>query len=140
MITAGNLDHAHAIGKATGYFFNPACDVVISREKDGKLLGGVIFTLFTGASISTHVASFDPCWVDRDLVWIVFNYAFEQLGVGKIICRIPASNRKAIEFGYKLGFMLETRISDVFPDGDQLIISMRRENCRWLKRGYNGRK
>ncbi|MCK1742169.1 GNAT family N-acetyltransferase [Bradyrhizobium sp. 139] len=139
MITAGNIEHARAIAKEAGCHFNPECDVVMSREENGKLLGGVIFTGYTGASIGLHVAGFDPHWINRDMLWITFHYPFEQLGVQKITGTIPTGNPKAVLFNRKLGFVEEARIADIFPDGDLLIMSMRKENCRWLKRGYRGK-
>lgn len=133
MITTGNLDHARTIAEEVGTFFNPACDHVISRARDGKLLGGVIFTGFTGASISIHVAGFSPHWINNNMLWITFDYPFNQLKVSKLIGQVPSCNRKALDFDLKLGFKEEARIMDIYPDGDLVILSMRRENCRWLK-------
>ena len=46
--------------------------------------------------------------------------------------QVPASNVRALEFDRKLGFIEETRIKDVFPDGDLVVLSMKREDCKWL--------
>ena len=74
------------------------------------------------------------------MLWITFDYPFNQLGVKKLIGQVPSSNLKALEFDKKLGFKEEARISDVFPDGDLIVLSMRREDCRWLKiRGFDGK-
>lgn len=139
MITAGNLDHARAIATAAGCSFNPECDRCISSEKDGRLLGGVIFTGYTGVSIGLHCAGFDPKWVDRDLLWMAFHYPFVQLNCHKITATIPSGNLKALLFDRKLGFSEEARIKDATPDGDLIILSMRRDECRWLKRGQRGK-
>jgi hypothetical protein len=138
VIVAGNIDHARAIAKDAGTFFNPECDRVIANVKDGRLLGGVIFTAYTGASMALHVAGFDPNWIDRDMLWITFHYPFVTCGVRKILGAIPTSNQKTVLFSRKLGFVEETRISDVFADSDLLIVSMRKEHCRWLRRGTRG--
>jgi hypothetical protein len=42
---------------------------------------------------------------------------------------------KALDFNRKLGFIEEARIAGVFRDADLVIMSMRREDCRWLTRG-----
>jgi RimJ/RimL family protein N-acetyltransferase len=139
MISTGIEAHGRAIAKAAGCFFNPECDHVISRSEGGILLGGVIFTGFTGASIGLHVAGFDPRWINKDMLWITFHYPFEQLGVRKITGTIPSGNRNALLFNAKLGFVEEARVADVFPDEDLIIMSMRREDCRWLKRGSRGK-
>jgi RimJ/RimL family protein N-acetyltransferase len=133
MIAAGNIDHAYTIAKAAGCIFNPAVDRAISRTRDGKLLGGVIFQDYNIASISIHVAGFASHWLNNDMLWISFDYPFNQLGVTKLIAQVPSCNRKALEFDLKLGFKEEARIADIFPDGDLLVLSMRREDCRWLK-------
>jgi hypothetical protein len=41
-----------------------------------------------------------------------------------------------LDFNTKLGFIEEARITGVFRDADLVIMSMRREDCRWLKRGH----
>jgi hypothetical protein len=134
MIETNNLEHARDISKAAPCTFNPATDHVVSRSRDGKLLGGVIFTGYTVASISIHVAGFAPRWINNNMLWISFNYPFEQLKVSKLIAQVPSRNRKALDFDLKLGFKQEAIVADLYPDGeDLLILSMRREDCRWLK-------
>ena len=128
-------DHYHGdrIAKASGVVFNPAGDVVISHSRQGELTGGMLYNNFTGASINIHIAGFDPRWGDRDLVWVGFDYPFNQLGCRKVFGQVPASNEQALEFDLKLGFKIETVIRDVFPDGDLVVVSMSKDDCRWLK-------
>jgi len=135
MITVGNHVHGRALAVAGGFFYNPESNVVFSREKDGKLLGGVVFQAYNGASIVIQVASFSPRWIDRDLLWMAFHYPFDQLGVRKLFTQTPSNNRKALDFNAKLGFKDEARIAGVFRDADLVIRSMCREDCRWLERG-----
>lgn len=139
MITLNNLTHAREIAKAAGCFFNPECDHCISNAKGDRLLGGVIFTGFTGASIGIHAGSFDPRWLDRNMLWIAFSYPFDQLGVDKLFGQIPSDNRKALDFNRKLGFIDEVRVPGVFPGADLIVMSMTRAQCRWLKRGQRGK-
>lgn len=140
MLVSNNLEHAYALATEIGIFFNPVCDHCISNEKDGRLLGGVIFQGFTGASIQIHVAGFDPRWIDRDMLWMAFVYPFEQLKVKKLIGQIPSDNRKALDFNRKLGFIEETRVAGVYRTGDMVVMTMTREQCRWLNRGSRGKK
>lgn len=144
MIVSGNPDHGRRIAAEAGTFFNPECDRVIARVDDetDELLGGVIYTGFKGfgSSIGLHVAGFDPRWIDRDMLWITFAYPFEQLGCVKITATVPTRNQKAVLFNRKLGFVEEARVANLFPDGSDLsIMTMRKEDCRWLKRGSRGR-
>jgi hypothetical protein len=127
-----NDDGVRIAGKA-GTHYNPAVDVVIaSVSADGELMGGVVYQGYTGASVQMHVASFMPNWITKDLLWVTFHYPFEQLGVKKVFGQVGVHNTKALEFDLKLGFKEETRIADVYPEGDMALLSMYKADCRWL--------
>lgn len=132
MISFDNIEHGFRIAEEAGCQFNPATDRVIAREEDGVLWGGNIFTGFTGASINTHTAGFRPGWANRDFLWCIFHYCFNQLGCKKVFGQVPEYNTKALEIDLKLGFKIVARIEDVFPDGACLVLSLAREDCRWL--------
>lgn len=132
-IVINDPEHGERIARLAGTFFNPRAHQVVARVRDGELLGGVIFTDYTRASITTHMAGFMKSWANRDLVWCVFYYAFEQLGVNKVFGPVPASNEESLKISLKLGFSEETRVKDVFVDGDLVVLSMCRDQCRWLK-------
>ncbi|MGE0677754.1 hypothetical protein [Pseudolabrys sp.] len=134
MIVFGVENHGHEIAKASGCSFNKNVDQVISRfdPATGQLLGGVIYQNFTGRSIGMHVAGFTPNWINKDLLWVCFDYPFTQLGCELVLGTVPAANTKALDFDLKLGFKEVTRVPDVFPNGDLVIVAMRREECRWL--------
>jgi RimJ/RimL family protein N-acetyltransferase len=125
-------ENVRTIAKSAGVHFNPECDVAVYRTLEEKLLGGVIFQGFTHASIEVHVAGFEPNWLNRDLLWVVFDYPFNQLGVSTVFSRIRESNPKALEFNLKIGFKVVHRIDGVFPDGQCIVTSLTRDNCRWL--------
>lgn len=113
--------------------FNRDCDTVIARIDGVQLIGGVIFTGYTGYSIHMHAAGFTHNWLNNDMVWAVFNYCFKQLPCKVAFVQVPESNTKSLEFTRKLGFIEQTRIYDVFDDGALVILKMRAEDCRWLK-------
>lgn len=140
MIVFNNEEYGHLIAQASGTAFNPAVDACIAREEDGVLLGGVIYQNYTGASIAMHVAGFDEHWVNIDMLWVCFHYPFVRLGCNKVFGQVPASNSKALEFDLKLGFKEVARIEDVFPDGDLIVVAMKREDCRWLRLKPRGLK
>lgn len=121
------------IANAAGVVFNRDADTVLCRVEHGELLGGVIFTDYTGSSINLHVAGFKPNWINNDMLWATFHYPFVQLNCKVILGRVSAANSKALEFDLKLGFSEVARIDDVFPDGSLILLAMRREDCRWLK-------
>lgn len=132
MIQFGNHEHGYRIAEAAGCVYNPAVDQVISRVEDGELWGGNIITGFTGVSVHMHTAGFRPGWANRDFLWVLFHYPFVQLGCRTVFGQVPESNTKALEIDLKLGFKIVARIDDVFPDGACLVLSLAREDCRWL--------
>lgn len=134
MIIFNNEEHGRAIAKAAGCTFNPECDRAISRtsDRDGELLGGVIYQNFTRESIAMHTAGFNDRWVTRDLIWVCFHYPFVQLGVKRIFGQVPETNTKALEFDLWFGFKILTKIDGVFPDGGAIVLVLEREDCKWL--------
>lgn len=139
-IKFNDMEHGYRIAHAAGCIFNPAADRVISVTSEGKLLGGNIYTGYTGASIQLHMAGFTPGWANRDFLWVAFDYPFNQLGCGKIFGQVPESNQRALEIDLKLGFKIVAKIEDVFPDGACYVVALAREDCRWLKLTPRGLK
>lgn len=133
MIVFGNIDHGRAIASASGTVFNPEVDQVIARVENGQLLGGVTYQGYTGASIQMHMAGFDDNWANRDMLWVAFDYPFNQLGCKKVFGQVPESNTRALEIDLKLGFKIVAKVEDVFPDGACYVLALAREDCRWLK-------
>lgn len=133
MIQFGNHEHGYRIAAEAGCTYNPAVDQVIAVTSQGKLLGGNILTGYTGVSIHMHTAGFAPAWATRDFLWVLFDYPFNQLGCKKVFGQVPEYNTRALEIDKKLGFKIVARIEDVFPDGACLVLSLAREDCRWLK-------
>ncbi len=123
------------IAKAAGTTFNPYADQSIARTKNGVLLGGVTYTDFTYYSIFTHIASFDPDWIDRDFLWVIFDYPFNQLKVANIFCNVKENNKKALTFVSKLGFKEVVRIPGIYQDHLVIMLRMHRDFCKWLALG-----
>lgn len=117
---------------AGGGVFHAGVDQCIARVRGSELLGGVIFDQYTRAAIGIHTAGFVRHWVNRDLIWVTFDYAFNQLGVRKMIGLTPANNQDAIKFNTSAGFTIETTVKDVFPDSDLIVFSLYKEDCKWL--------
>jgi RimJ/RimL family protein N-acetyltransferase len=134
-IISNDLAHGQRVAAAVGAMYNPASDANIARVRDGKLLGGIIYTDYTGegGSIQMHFAGFAPNWLTRDVLWAAFHYPFEQLGCAKVFGQVPETNSKALEIDRRLGFKIEAKIEGVFPDGACYVLALARADCRWLK-------
>lgn len=78
------------------------------------------------------MAGFRPDWANRDMLWVAFDYPFNQLGCKKLFGQVPESNPKALEIDLKLGFKIIAKIDDVFPDGALIVVALDRDDCRWL--------
>lgn len=120
------------VSKAIGMTLSPY-DISFSRWKGGELLGGVVYQRYTQSSMFMNVAGFAPNWINRDFIWLAFHYPFIQLGCERVFGLTHEGNAHALEFERKLGFTIETRIKKVYPDGDQIVLVMERDTCRWLK-------
>ena len=111
----------------------PTETVCIGQEVDGQLAAVVGYCSFMPKACQMHVAAVGEVnWASRDLLWAVFDYPFNKLGVSVIIGQINADNESALRLNRHLGFKEIAKIADAHMDGDLVIMTMRREDCRWL--------
>jgi RimJ/RimL family protein N-acetyltransferase len=125
------------VAKKTNEFGNFGAAAGIGIE-DGELRAGVVFNEYNGASMCIHVASDGSrAWMNRELLWYVFHYAFNEAKVNLLIGLVGEGNKQARRFDEHLGFVLEHEIPDAHPTGKLLIYRMRREECRFLNMRRN---
>lgn len=120
----------------------PGRGSVIGLWEDG--VGPVAACLYeshNGASVLGHLAGIGRKWMNREFLWFCFHYPFEQLGVNKILGLVESTNTEAQRLDEHLGFTLEATLKDAAPNGDLLIYSMTRDQCKWLslKEKYRGK-
>lgn len=109
--------------------------VALGLEEDGKLIAGVVFNWYTGASICMHVAA-EPGkrWLTRDFLFRVFAYPFLQLECNRVTGLVRTDNLTAQRFDEQLGFVREGVIRKGATDGtDFILYGMLKEECRWLE-------
>lgn len=117
-----------------GGVFNEKTDHTVAVHRDGRTVGGVVFTGYLGASIMLHMAGVEDNWATRDFLWMVFHYAFVQLGCRKVLGLVSSSNARALSIDARLGFIPVARVDDVYPDGSDLVIlGMDKSQCKWLR-------
>lgn len=103
-------------------------------EEDGKLIAGVVFNEYNGANINMHVASDgSKRWMTKQLLWMVFDYAFNQAKVKRITGLVASNNIAARKFDEHIGFVHETTLVGAHPEGDLIVYRMFKSDCRWLK-------
>lgn len=99
---------------------------------DGVPVAGLVYTDFTGTSISMHSRCDDRKKVGREFFWTIFDYPFNQLGVKRVTGLVSTANLNAQRVDEHLGFVEEARLKDYFRDGDAIVYIMTRETCKWL--------
>jgi hypothetical protein len=134
MIWLGDVEHGMLIARAARTGFDPEVDRCISRvDGDGRFLGGFIFTGFTGSMVMDHMAGVGGHWCSPQLMWCIFDYQFEQLGVKKVLCTVGSNNARSLNLVQRAGFEHEYSIRDGIPNGKLMLFSMLREKCKWLR-------
>lgn len=105
----------------------------IGIEQDGKIVAGVVYDNFDGKRCFMHCASDTRYWLTKDFLWYVFDYPFNQLDLEVIVVFVSSNNEKALKMNKHLGFKEECRIKNGFKDGDMVILSMYKNECKYLR-------
>lgn len=121
------------VAERTKCRFDPELDQAIGTVDDAGVLGGFVVSDFTGVSVSMHMAGRNATWMTRDLLWLLFDFAFNQLGVKKIFVMANGDNPNALVQDLRAGFQVEAVLQGLYYDGPTYVLSMTRERCRWLK-------
>jgi len=62
----------------------------------------------------------------------VYHYPFNQMGVDMLIGMTPANNEKALRLAKHAGFVEKYRIVEAHPDGDIVLLTLFKQDCRFL--------
>lgn len=112
--------------------FRPGIDQVIMAHDGDTRAGGFVLNNYLGASIAVHMAG-DKGWCSRDLLWMMFDYVFNQLHAAKLIAPCASDNHAVVSMDLRVGFTLEATIHDAYGPGRHLLaLTMTRDKCRWL--------
>lgn len=114
----------------------PGSHTAIGKIKNGSLCAGVLYEKFTGTNVTLHIAG-ENNWPNREFLWMIFDYPFNQLGVKRVTAPIASTNGKAITLVKSMGFDLECKLSQAIPDGDLLLFCMFKEQCKYLRGRYD---
>jgi RimJ/RimL family protein N-acetyltransferase len=113
----------------------------IGVELDGGIIAGVVYSNYVehkGNPISVEIscASVDKKWCTRYNLRALYTYPFRQLRVPRAQVSIPVESKGVVKFNEKLGFKYEgTGRKAHFLGGDMVVLSMLRDECRWIKGG-----
>jgi len=106
----------------------------IGLKQNGEFVAGVIYENWNGRSIICHIA-ISGRLTPRYLA-VIFDYPFNVCGVKKIIVPVDATNFKSVILVEKMGFTEEARIKDGMADGDMILYTLAKENCKYLGERY----
>lgn len=125
------------VAKQTNDFgnFGAAQGIGLQRWKDGawQLIAGVAYAEFNGPNVVCHIASDGTkLWLNRQYLWTIFDYPFNQLKVDRITVCVGEGNKDSRRFVEHLGFELEAQLSGAHPTGDLMIYMLRKPRCKWL--------
>ena len=123
-----------------GVPYKPGDGMTVTLLKDDGTPAAVcLYTDFNSVNVFGSVAA-EPGkhWLNRDFLWYCFRYPFIQMGVNRITSFVASTNEEAIRFDTHLGFTLEATLKGAHPDGDLLVMTMHKDQCRWLN--HKGKK
>ena len=105
--------------------------VYIGLERNGLICAVAGFEDYNTASIMGHLA------VDgnrMDLTWIkyCFKYVFDIAKVNKLIGMVSSDNTRAYTMNLKFGYIEEAVIKDACKNGDMILMTMTREQCKYI--------
>ena len=119
-------------GKIKGVYHEG--DTAIGLVKDGKIIAGVLYENWNGRSIMAHMGiegRLTPAFIGA-----VFDYAYNVCNVEKVILPVGSTNAKSIKLVENMGFAKEGRIADASPEGDIVIYTLKKADCRFLGDRY----
>lgn len=100
---------------------------------NGDIKAGVIYEDFNKASVVCHIA----CnFLSSEFLAAIFDYPFNSMGVNKIIAPVASDNEKSQKLVEKMGFSVEGVLTDCHPNGDILLYTMKKSDCKYLKDKY----
>lgn len=104
----------------------------ITCTENGVPVAGVIYDGFNQVSIGAHI------WISKEKrpskEWYVaiFDYPFNRLCITKLVGQVPSSKEEAVRLDQHFGFVEEARVKDYSKDGDLIIYTMTKDQCRIL--------
>lgn len=115
-----------------GYFAERSAAVGLVRK--GKIVAGVTYQNWNQRSLVVHIAVTGR--LTKFYLWAIYDYAFNVCGVDKVIAPVASENVKSIRMVSRMGFTEEARIKDAQPEGDIILFTMKKSDCRFLGDRY----
>ena len=124
----------HWVAEKLGSGYFAARSNAIGLVKDDRLIAGVIYENWNGRSIMCHIAVEGR--LTRRYFGAIFDYAFNVCNVEKVIVPVESHNLRSVKLIENMGFTEEGRIKDCQPEGDTILYTMTKGDCRFLGDRY----
>lgn len=134
--TAEHYRQALEFMAARGVVISPSDDLrfIAHANADNQIDAVVAYNGFNHRVCSMHVCGDGGHWIDRQMLRVCFDYAFNHCNCVAVYGQVAANNEKALRLDKHLGFREVFRLQDAVSDGvDLVILEMRRDQCRWLR-------
>jgi len=107
-------------------------------KPDGELVAGMVLVDLTKTNAYTHVASVGKHSIKKVMLQAAFDYAFNQLKLKRLTCKVDVGNLDSLRFVQHLGFGYEHTIK--CGNGEDVIMFvMWRDKCRWITNSVGDR-
>ena len=106
--------------------------------RGGRINAGVLFENWNQASVIAHLAIDGK--TSPQFLRSAASYAFDDLGVRKIIAPISSRNERMRRMAEKIGFVVEGTLRDCELGGDIVLMTVNRANCRFMGERYGKKR
>jgi len=108
-------------------------------DKNANLIAGVLYEDWNGSNIVCHIAG-EGNWATKEFLNVIFDYPFNQVGAKRITAPVAESSIESIKLVTRMGFKLECNLKQATPTGDLLLFVIFKDDCKYLKGKYCGKK
>lgn len=105
----------------------------IGRQKNGEIVGVVVYDTFSTNQCFVHLASGARKWMSPEFAYHAMAFPFIQCGFPRISCIVSEANFLSLRFTRLFGWTEEGRLREAGPNGEDLVLfGMLRHECRYL--------
>ena len=108
--------------------------VAIGLLKDDKIVAGVIYENWNGVSWVVHMATVGR--LTPGFMFAMCDYPFNTCNAHKVIAPVEIGNIKSANLVKKMGFVPEAVLKDCHPNGDLVLYTLKKSDCRFLEGRY----
>lgn len=128
------------VSAKTGGKYQPGTGQGIGIERNGQIVAGALFDNWNGNAVHVSVAINPGTIPNREWIWMICDYPFNQLKVKKCVGFVESANLQAIRFDEHLGFIREATLKDAGKYGDLYIYTITKDQCRILQEKRYGKQ